>query len=72
MYLKIMVRSETKVSVNIAKSQKMRIRRLLDGKFKGDYNGVDEFVREAVRFRLIELGAYDEDLDDDDGGDDVV
>ena len=59
-----MVRSDRKVSVNIAASQKKRIERLLEGKFRGDYNGVDEFVREAVRIRLMDLGAYEDKLDE--------
>ena len=40
---------------------------MLKRKFKGDYGkqkGVPEFVREALRNRLLELGAYDEDDDE--------
>lgn len=53
--------------VNIPTSMYRRIEKMLKRKFKGDYGkqkGVPEFVREALRNRLLELGAYDEDDDE--------
>ena len=57
-----MVKKEKTTSVNIPKSMKNRIIWLIERDYKGDYLSVDEFIREAIRLRLMELGAYPKSL----------
>jgi len=61
------VRDKDWTQLSIPTSMYERIEAILKRKFKGDYgkSGVPEFIREAVRLRLIELGGYDEDFDEE-------
>lgn len=61
------VKDKEWTQLSIPTSMFERIEALLKRKYKGDYGktGVPEFIREAVRNRLLELGAYDDDIDDE-------